>query len=100
LGEVVGVADIPGFGGTAVVFGLTVGREVAILMQKRNERYPDGYWKTNGKVSSWVKLKTSSWVKLKTSSWVKLKTSSRLRKTVMRDNGFRIQPCATTQPPL
>jgi hypothetical protein len=92
LGEVVGVADIPGFGGTAVVFGLTVGREVAILMQKRNERYPDGYWKTNGKVSSWVKLKTSS--------WVKLKTSSRLRKTVMRDNGFRIQPCATTQPPL
>jgi hypothetical protein len=92
LGEVVDVADIPGFGGTAVVFGLTAGREVAILMQKRNERYPDGYWKTNGKVSSWVKLKTSS--------WVKLKTSSRLRKTVMRDNGFRIQPCATTQPPL
>jgi hypothetical protein len=84
LGEVVDVADIPGFGGTAVVFGLTAGREVAILMQKRNERYPDGYWKTNGKVSSWVKLKTSS----------------RLRKTVMRDNGFRIQPCATTQPPL
>jgi hypothetical protein len=84
LGEVVDVADVPGFGGTAVVFGLTAGREVAILMQKRNERYPDGYWKTNGKVSSWVKLKTSS----------------RLRKTVMRDNGFRIQPCATTQPPL
>jgi hypothetical protein len=84
LGEVVGVADIPGFGGTAVVFELTAGRELAILMQKRNERYPDGYWKTNGKVSSWVKLKTSS----------------RLRKTVMRDNGFRIQPCATTQPPL
>jgi hypothetical protein len=84
LGEVVDVADVPGFGGTAVVFGLTAGREVAILMQKRNERYQMATGRANGKVSSWVKLKTSS----------------RLRKTVMRDNGFRIQPCATTQPPL